>query len=170
MVWRLGQSGQRTGHYGKKDVLAPVGGAVPRRTWSMRTLSGESIVEGGDSGSFDSTRRHYDYFMAVFPIDQLMRMVRLTNEKLNLKKRPCTTTAELLQFIGLHILGTRYEFGSRAELWKQRRPTAFLFRPHLGGRPACRAADLTTYGAASRSVDRQIEQRTSALRSTVGSW
>jgi Transposase IS4 len=63
-----------------------------------------------------SPRRPYDYFMAVFPTDQLMRKVRLTNEKLNLKKRPCTTTAELLKFIGVLILGTKFEFGSRADL------------------------------------------------------
>jgi hypothetical protein len=100
----------------EQDVIEPVGGAVSRRTWSMRNLSGEAVVEGGDSGSFDSPRRPYDYFMAVFPTDQLMRKVRLTNEKLNLKKRPCTTTAELLKFIGVLILGTKFEFGSRADL------------------------------------------------------
>jgi Transposase IS4 len=164
---------ERTAHgtlWKEEDVLETVGGAVPRRPWSMRTLSGEAIVEGGDSGSFDSPRRPCDYFMAVFSTDKLVRMVRLTNEKLNLKKHPCKNTAELLKFIAVLILGTRYEFGSRADLWKTEEPTAFLIRPPLGGGPACRAADLTTYGASSRSVDRRLEQRTSALRSTVGSW
>jgi hypothetical protein len=36
------------------DVLGPVGGAVSRRPWSIRTVSGETIVDGGDSGSFDT--------------------------------------------------------------------------------------------------------------------
>jgi Transposase IS4 len=75
----------------------------------------------------------YDYFMAVFPPEQLLRMVRLTNEKLTTKKRPCMTTAELLKFIGVLILGTRFEFGSRADLWKTE-ATSRLFNPPPFGR------------------------------------
>jgi Transposase IS4 len=70
--------------------------------------------------------------MAVFPTDQLVRIVRLTNEKLNLKKLPCTTTAELLKFIGVLILGTRYEFGSRADLWKTEATNRLSIPPTFG--------------------------------------
>jgi hypothetical protein len=60
------------------DVLESVEGAVSCRPWSNRTVSGETIVDGGDSGSFEPPRRPYDYIMAVFPPEQLLRMVRFT--------------------------------------------------------------------------------------------
>jgi hypothetical protein len=117
----------------EKNVLDPVGGAVSRRPWSIRTVSGETIVEGGDSGSFDPPRRPYDYFMAVFPPEQLLRMVRLTNEKLIAKKKKASmTTGELLKFIGVLILGTRFEFGSRADLWKTEATSRLLNPPAFG--------------------------------------
>jgi Transposase IS4 len=145
----------------EEDVLEPVGGAVPRCTWSMRTLSGEAIVEGGDSGSFDSPRRPYDYFMPVFPTDKLVRMVRLTNEKLNLKKRPCTTTAELLKFIDVLILGTRYEFGSRADLWKTEATNRLFIPPAFGmktGMSRGRFDDIWTCLTFSRQATRTEDQ------------
>jgi Transposase IS4 len=115
------------------DVLDPVAGAVSRRPWSIRTVSGETIVEGGDSGSFDLSRKLYDYFMAVFAPELLLRMVRLTNEKLITKKKASMTTGELLKFIGVLILGARFEFGSRADLWKTE-ATSHLFKPPAFGR------------------------------------
>jgi Transposase IS4 len=114
-------------------VLEPVGGAVSRRPWSIRTVSGETIVEGGDSGSSDPPRKPYGYFMAVFPPEQLLRMVRLTNEKLITNKKASMTTGELLKFIGVLNLGTRFEFGSRADLWKTE-ATSRLFNPPAFGR------------------------------------
>jgi Transposase IS4 len=115
------------------DVLESVEGAVSCRPWSNRTVSGETIVEGGDWGPFDPQRRPYDYIMAVFPPEQLLRMVRFTNEKLITKKKASMTTGELLKFIGVLILGTRFEFGSRADLWKTE-ATSRLFNPPAFGR------------------------------------
>jgi hypothetical protein len=71
--------------------------------------------------------------MAVFPREQLLRMVRLTNEKLITKKKASMTTGELLKFIGVLILGTRFEFGSRADQWKTE-ATSCLFNPPALGR------------------------------------
>jgi hypothetical protein len=62
----------------EEDVLHPLGGDVPRRVWMLQTAAGETIVEGGDSGSDIPPRRPYDYFMAVFPPYQLVQTVELT--------------------------------------------------------------------------------------------
>jgi Transposase IS4 len=59
----------------------------------------------------------YEYFMEIFPPDALMRIVMLTPEKLREKGKQVTTGGEILKFFGILILGTRYEFGSRADLW-----------------------------------------------------
>jgi Transposase IS4 len=118
--------------WGKKEVLESVVGTFSSRTWSIGTISVETIVEGDDSGSFDPPRRLYDYFMAVFLPDHLLRMVRLTNERLITKKRPCMTAAELLKFIGVLILGTRFEFGSRADLWKTEATSRLFNSPAFG--------------------------------------
>jgi Transposase IS4 len=86
--------------------------------WTLQTAVGGTIVEGGDSGSAIPPRRPYDYFMAVFPPYQLVRMVELTNKKLADNKNPQLTTGEQLKFLGVLILGSRYEFGHRADLWR----------------------------------------------------
>jgi Transposase IS4 len=55
--------------------------------------------------------------MAMLPLESLMRIVTLTSEKLKEKGKQLTTGGEILKFFGIHILGIRYEFGSRADLW-----------------------------------------------------
>jgi hypothetical protein len=129
----------------EENVLEPVGGDVPRRVWTLQTAVGDTIVEGGDSGSAIPPRRPYDYFMAVFPPDQLVRMVELTNKKLTTIKKPQLTTGELLKFLGVLILGTRYEFGHRADLWRTEAGNRLLQAPAFGtktGMPRRRFDDI----------------------------
>jgi hypothetical protein len=116
----------------EEDVLQPVGGDVPRRLWTLQTAAGDTIFESGDSGSAVPPRGPYDYLMAVFPPDQLARMVELTNDKLATNKQPQLTTGELLKFFGVLILGTRHEFGHRADLWKTEVGNRLLQAPAFG--------------------------------------
>jgi hypothetical protein len=69
----------------QRDVIQPVRGAVVRRMWEMRTVGGDSIVEGGDSGIFAPRRRRFDYFMAAFPQSHIVHMVQLTSKALQKK-------------------------------------------------------------------------------------
>jgi hypothetical protein len=58
-------------------------------------------------------RPPHEYFMAMFPPDALIRIVTLTSEKLREKGKQVTTGGDSSKFVGILILGTRYEFGSR---------------------------------------------------------
>jgi len=66
----------------KGAVTEPVGGPVPRQTWSVRTLSGEVIHEDGDVIGAGQSRKPYDFFMAMFPMRQLALMVSMTSARL----------------------------------------------------------------------------------------
>jgi hypothetical protein len=94
--------------------------------WTLQTAVGGTIVEGGDSGSAIPPRRPYDYFMAVFPPYQLVRMVELTNKKLADNKNPQLTTLVTGRTCG----------GSK-------RGAAFFRRGHLAQRLGCRGSGST---------------------------
>eukprot|EP00168_Porphyra_purpurea_P016356 TRINITY_DN5268_c0_g1_i2.p2 TRINITY_DN5268_c0_g1~~TRINITY_DN5268_c0_g1_i2.p2 ORF type:complete len:195 (+),score=23.69 TRINITY_DN5268_c0_g1_i2:428-1012(+) len=61
-------------------VAESVGGPVARRTWSLRRLPGEVIIEEGDT--VDQTHTMCDCFLAILPMKQLTLMVRLTSPAL----------------------------------------------------------------------------------------
>jgi hypothetical protein len=100
----------------QRDVLKLVGGAVARRMWEMRTVGGESIVEGGDSGARAPRRRQFDYSMAVFPQSHLVQMVQLTSKALQEKGKGGISPGELLKVFGVLIPGTCYKLGKRSDL------------------------------------------------------
>jgi hypothetical protein len=83
--------------------------------------------------------------MAMLPLDALMRIVTLTSDKLQEKGKHLTTGGEILKFFGILILGTRYEFGSRADLRSGPPPlaTSSLALRRLGGRLAWLEIGLT---------------------------
>jgi len=75
-------------------VTLSIGGIVPRRSWSVRLLSGETIAEEGDAMGPGRTRHALDYFLAMLPLDQFSRMVRLTSVKLSaLRQAFCSLAA-----------------------------------------------------------------------------
>jgi len=92
-----------------------IGGVVPRRSWSVRLLSGETIAKEGDAMGPGRTRRALDYFLAMLPLTQLSWMVRLTSVKLSARRLRAITAGEVLKFVRVLLLGTRYQFGSRSE-------------------------------------------------------
>jgi len=139
-----GVSATATAHGRTWEAVAvnePVGGPVPRQAWSVRTPGGELIHEGGDTLGPGRTRKPFDYFMAMFPVDQLVRMVRLTSAKLRIRRMQQTTDGEVLKFIGVTLLATRYEFGARADLWATKARNKYMQAPAFGertGMPRCR--------------------------------
>ena len=97
-------------------VTLPIGGSVPRRSWSVRLSSDETIVEEGDSIGPGRTGRPLDYVLAMFPKEKLGRMVGLTCAQLSARRFNTTTAGAVLKFIGMLVMGTCHEFGSRADL------------------------------------------------------
>jgi hypothetical protein len=135
--------------------------------WTLLTAVGETIVEGGDSGSAIPPRRPYDYFMPVFPPYQLVRMVELTNKKLVIIKKAQLTTDELLKFLRILILGTRYEFGHRADLWGTEAGSRILLAPAFGTKtrmPRKRFDDIWSSLTFSRQAERGDDKGSVAHR------
>ena len=71
------------------------GGSVPKRDWIVRTVIGESMGPGSDMNKSFS---RLDYFLLMFPPDQLSTMVTLTSERLLAVGKVAMTTGELLKF------------------------------------------------------------------------
>lgn len=115
-----------------RDVLQPVGGPVPRQAWSVPTASGQVIHEGGHTVRPGAFRTPCNYFTAMLPHDQLVRMVQLTSAKLRECGAQPTTAGDMLKFFGVIVLGTRYEFGSRDHLWTTKLRNMYLHAPALG--------------------------------------
>jgi len=97
----------------------------------VRALGDEVIAEGGDSVGFGRSRTPLDYFLAVSSKDQLAR-VRLTSAKLVQAGVLPTSPGELVKTFGALLLSTRFEFGSRADLWSTTAPTKHLPAPAFG--------------------------------------
>lgn len=114
------------------DVLQPIGGHVVRRTWSVRTLGGEIITEGGDCVGTRRTCSPLDYFAAVLPQDQLSGMVVLSSRRLAVKGAPTTTPGELLKLFVVILLSTHLQFGTRAKLWSSTPRTKHCPAPAFG--------------------------------------
>jgi hypothetical protein len=92
----------------------PLNGAVWPRGWFIRTQTSEMLYPNGDRG----LRSPLDYFLLMMPPSQLSEMTRLTNIQLRKSgyQKVATTQGELLRFIRVLLLSTRFEFGSRASL------------------------------------------------------
>jgi hypothetical protein len=106
-----------------------MGGNVAFREWSIRTVVGHSLGPGGDNRKSFS---RLDYFLLMFPPDQLATIVTLTSENLLLKTKTPTTPGEVLKFFGVLILVTRFEFSSRASLWSNTAPSKYQPAPSFG--------------------------------------
>jgi len=117
-----------------RDALQPIGGPVPSRTWSVRTLGGELIVEGGDSVGFGRGCTPEDYFLALFPQTQLSLVSILTSAKPSARRLAPTTPGQVLKFFGVLLLATRFEFGSQADLWATTSSTKHMSAPAFGAR------------------------------------
>lgn len=117
-----------------QSATVDVGAPVPHQDWSVRTLPGETIFPAADSVGAGVSRTPMDYFMAMFPTDQLMRMARLTSGQLHARGSLATTAGEILKLIGVIILATRYELGFRADLRSSEARNKYLSAPAFGQR------------------------------------
>jgi hypothetical protein len=57
-----------------KTTSQPIGRPVSSRVWAVQTLPGDTNTENGDAIRL-ITQSPYEYFMAMFPQDQLARIV-----------------------------------------------------------------------------------------------
>jgi hypothetical protein len=111
------------------ETHAPIGGIVAPREWCIRTPTGERI---GQSSDVRGDRSRLNYFLLMFPPDELCDIVALTSERLTAKGWNPVTTGEILKFFGVLVLTTRFEFSSRASLWSTTAPSAYESAPCFG--------------------------------------
>jgi len=117
-----------------QQVLQTIGRTVSRKPWSVQALGGDIISEGGDAVGLGRTRTPLDYFFAVFPEDQLTRLTELTSAELESRRLPPTSPGELRKISGILILATRFQFGSRADLWATAARSKHMLAPAFGAR------------------------------------
>jgi len=70
----------------------------------------------------------------MFRMDQQTRMVRFTSSKLEARGMQPTNGGEILKWVGVTLLATRYESGARADLSAMRACRRYMLSPAFGER------------------------------------
>ena len=115
------------------DTELPTNGPFTRRTWRLTCqYTGREFTPGCDRDNKDV--KIIDYFMAVFPSKQLKLMVDETNLKLTtaLRPHPRTTKGEVLKWMGILLLITRFEFGDKRDLWSTKPSSKYVPAANFG--------------------------------------
>ena len=71
----------------------------------------------GRGGDHQNSYSRLEYFLMLFPPEQLQLILQLTNNELAMARKNYTMAGEIVKFFGVMLLVTRFEFGSRASLW-----------------------------------------------------
>jgi Transposase IS4 len=109
--------------------LQEVNGSVHYREWGVRTRLGDILRRGCNA---DERFSRLDIFYLMFPPQELALMLFSTNEQLTRNRGVPTTVGELLKFLGIVILSTKYEFTTRASLWSKTAATKYELPPNFG--------------------------------------
>lgn len=112
----------------EQPVTEPVNGYVTRRPWKVSHFTGQIIGENHGSNG----KTPLDYFTWMFPMSHLGKIVTMTNLNLVKNGRPVTSTSEILRFFGVIVLMSRYEFGSRRDLWATSTGNKYIPAPNFG--------------------------------------
>ena len=110
----------------------PLNAIVTPQTWSVRHAVGDVFIPGGNAlvtqNSFASR-----FFLLMFPPKQLTAdMVYLTNVQLLGSSPKQTTATDMLTFLGMIILTTKFEFTTRASLWNTTAWSKYRPAPQFG--------------------------------------
>ena len=119
----------------------PVNGNYHSRNWAVKTRMGYMLGRGGDN---QNSYSRLEYFLMLFPPQQLQLILQLTNNELAIARKNYTTAGEIVKFFGVMLLVTRFEFGSRASLWSNVTTNKYIPAPSFGltGMPRKRLDDL----------------------------
>ena len=124
------ESNGRQWFEGNTDI--EVNGKPASKFWKLTDQygRGHEFYPGCDQGK--NKFRALDYFLALFPRRQLQLMNELTSSALEEENLQPTTIGELLKFLGVMLIITRFEFGKRSSLWATTARTRFVPAPNLG--------------------------------------
>ena len=119
----------------------PVNGNYHSCNWAVKTRMGYMLGRGGDH---QNSYSRLEYFLMLFPPQQLQLILQLTNNELAIARKNYTTAGEIVKFFGVMLLVTRFVFGSRASLWSNMTTNKYIPAPSFGltGMPRKRFNDL----------------------------
>ena len=145
----------------------PINRAFVRKTWKLTDqYTGEEYTPGCDVSAEVGPLQ---FFMAVFPKKQLAMMVEETSSRLTKAGKPKLSKGELLKWLGIMILITRFEFGERDHLWRSKSSCKYIPAPNFGERTGMtqdRFNDIWRYMVWSR----QPEERPQGMSSESYRW
>ena len=90
----------------------PMNGPIPYKEWGLKLPTGDIWR---DSCNTDSSISRLDVFLQMFPTEALNTMHSTTNDYIKREENnniQTTTKQELLKFIGIIILSTKYEWNT----------------------------------------------------------
>ena len=119
----------------------PVNGNYHSHNWAVKTRMGYMLDRGGDH---QNSYSRLEYFLMLFPPQQLQLILQLTNNELAMTRKNYTMAGEIVKFFGVMLLVTRFEFGSRASLGSSMTTNKYIPAPSfsLTGMPQKRFDDL----------------------------
>ena len=106
----------------------PVNGNYHFRNWAIKTRMGYMLGQGGDH---QNSYSHLEYFLMLFPPEQLQLILQLANNELAMARKNYTTAGEIVKFFGVMLLVTQFEFGSQASLWSNTSTNKYIPAPRL---------------------------------------
>ena len=107
----------------------PVNGNYHFCNWAINTRMGYMIGQGGDH---QNSYSRLEYFLMLFPPEQLQLILQLTNNELAMARKNYTMAGEIVKFFGVMLLVTRFEFGSQASLWSNTSTNKYIPAPSFG--------------------------------------
>ena len=113
-----------------RAITVDVNGPIPYRQWYIIDSMGERIMQS-DSSKVKKMSR-LDLFILKYPPKHLLKIIRMTSRNLIKLGKPEITKGGLIKFFGIIILGTRFEFGSRSDLWSMLLVSRFIEAPKFG--------------------------------------
>lgn len=134
----------------------PMNGPMVDTDFTIKTSMGDNIGRCSDRNHRWS---RLEYFIFMFPPAQLNLMVNEANVQLEKENKQHTTKGEVLKFIGMCILITRFEFGNRSTLWSTTAPSKYIPAASLGrtGMKRHRFDDLWKHMRFSQQPDQRPE-------------
>ena len=111
----------------ESDISEPLNGFVTRKFWTVTHFTGNRIAE--NQGATGLTP--YDFFMWMFPVSHLQKIVSMTNTNLEVQGKQPTSCGEILRFFGLLIMMTRHEYGNRRNLWNTTNKYKYIAAPNF---------------------------------------
>ena len=112
------------------QILLPLNGQMASYQWGMKLPTGEKWKDNSNS---DGDIKRLDVFLQLFPPKALNNLLIETNINIrNNNSQDLTSKSELLKFIGIILLGTKFDWDSRADLWSTINPSKYVPAANFG--------------------------------------